>query len=208
MSNMDHFIIEDGVLKKYVGQHGDIIIPDGISEIGYRAFRGNPWLRYGTSTDGQSCPSRVIVPEGVSTISTEAFMFCGGITEIVLPSTLKNIALGAFAYCNQLKSINLPEGITNIPRFAFLGCSSLESITIPDGVKTVGLRAFAGCVNLKSVVLPTSIETIGQGAFGIQCAIDSVHYKGTEEEFNNIKFCTLNEPIYVTATRTYDNKDS
>lgn len=206
MTNMDYFKIEDGVLKKYVGKHGDIIIPDGITQIGYRAFRGNPWLKNITLPDGQPCPSRIIVPEGVTTISTEAFMFCGGITEIVLPTTLKNIELGAFSYCSQLKSINLPEGITKIPRFAFFGCSSLECVTIPDGVVFVGLRAFSGCASLKNVVLPASLKQISSGAFGRKGAIETVHYKGTEEAFNNIPFTTFNEQIYDVA-KTYGNEE-
>ena len=38
MSNINDFIIEDGVLTKYVGQGGDVVIPDGITNIGAYAF--------------------------------------------------------------------------------------------------------------------------------------------------------------------------
>ena len=39
MSSND-FIIENGVLKKYTGNGGDVVIPDGITEIGSGAFDG------------------------------------------------------------------------------------------------------------------------------------------------------------------------
>ncbi len=34
------FVIENGVLKKYTGTSADVIIPDGVTEIGDSAFRG------------------------------------------------------------------------------------------------------------------------------------------------------------------------
>ncbi len=38
MSNAKVFEIEDGVLKKYLGSGGDVVIPDGVYEIGRSAF--------------------------------------------------------------------------------------------------------------------------------------------------------------------------
>ena len=38
MSTTSDFIIENGVLTKYVGLGGDIVIPDGVTAIGTGAF--------------------------------------------------------------------------------------------------------------------------------------------------------------------------
>ena len=40
MSNASDFIIENGVLTKYVGPGGDVVIPEGVTEIRYWAFDG------------------------------------------------------------------------------------------------------------------------------------------------------------------------
>ena len=40
MSNASDFIIENGVLKKYVGPGGDVVIPKGVTSIGKGAFSG------------------------------------------------------------------------------------------------------------------------------------------------------------------------
>ena len=40
MSNASDFIIENGVLKKYVGPGGDVVIPDGVAEIKFDAMLG------------------------------------------------------------------------------------------------------------------------------------------------------------------------
>lgn len=38
MSNLIEFVIENGTLKKYVGPGGEVVIPDGVTEIGEKAF--------------------------------------------------------------------------------------------------------------------------------------------------------------------------
>ena len=38
MSNANDFVIENGVLKKYVGPGGDVVVPKGVTVIGEEAF--------------------------------------------------------------------------------------------------------------------------------------------------------------------------
>ena len=38
MSNASDFIIKNGVLTKYVGSGGEVVIPEGVTEIGIKAF--------------------------------------------------------------------------------------------------------------------------------------------------------------------------
>ena len=40
MENNQDFVIENGILKKYTGPGGDVIIPKGVTEIGSSAFDG------------------------------------------------------------------------------------------------------------------------------------------------------------------------
>ena len=37
MSNKRDFVIENGVLKKYTGNDGDVVIPDSVTSIGDQA---------------------------------------------------------------------------------------------------------------------------------------------------------------------------
>ena len=41
MSNSNDFIIENGVLIKFVGLGGDVVIPDGVTDIDRFAFAWN-----------------------------------------------------------------------------------------------------------------------------------------------------------------------
>ena len=40
MSNINDFVIENGVLKEYQGQGGDVVIPEGVTSIGASALTG------------------------------------------------------------------------------------------------------------------------------------------------------------------------
>ena len=42
---MEDFIIEDGVLREYVGDESDVVIPDGVTAIGDCAFDGSERLQ-------------------------------------------------------------------------------------------------------------------------------------------------------------------
>ena len=85
MSNASDFIIENGVLKKYVGPGGDVVIPEGVKKIGNSAFRWSNSL------------NRAVLPEGVSVIFPEAFADCKSLESVVLPESLEDIdANGAF----------------------------------------------------------------------------------------------------------------
>ena len=39
MSDIKDFVIENGVLTKYVGKGGDVVIPNGVTSIGEWAFK-------------------------------------------------------------------------------------------------------------------------------------------------------------------------
>ena len=60
MSNADDFIIEKK-LSKYTGKGGDVVIPDGIREIGDWAFAGCAHV------------TSVAIPDGVTEIGRGAF---------------------------------------------------------------------------------------------------------------------------------------
>lgn len=63
----------------------------------------------------------VTIPEGIETISRNAFEGCRALTEVKLPKSIKEIGEEAFANCTSLKKINIPEGAV-VDKTAFMGC--------------------------------------------------------------------------------------
>ena len=89
---MSDFNIYNGTLKKYVGTDTDVVVPDGITEIGSDAFS---W----------SGVTSVVIPEGVTAIGSGAFTWCKALTSITLPNSMTDIGGGAFGDCDRLTDI-------------------------------------------------------------------------------------------------------
>jgi hypothetical protein len=144
------FVIENGVWIRYRGSGGDIIVPDGVTEIGRQLFRMGPRI------------NSVILPNSVTKLAEGAFQGAGLLREITLSTNLKEIGAMAFASCKSLTTINLPQSVTTIGRGAFQE-SGLTEITLPSSLREIGANAF-GATNLKQIVIPDGVTFIGSTA--------------------------------------------
>ena len=156
MSNTDDFVIENGVLKKYIGPGGDVVVPEGVTEIGYRAFEGD---YFGESTPIES----VTLPASVVRIEESAFELCT-LKRITMPNPAVSIGRGAFCDCVNLESLELPAQMTEIEDRAFAGCKRMKKLTLPVGLTSIGEAAFRDW-QMSSLVIPEGIKKIGPDAF-------------------------------------------
>ncbi len=209
------FVISNGLLLDYIGEGGDIKIPEGVTRIGERVF----W----------DCPDiiNIYLPDSVTSIAAEAFSYIYTLESIHLPSGITSIGSYAFSGCRKLKGIDIPSNVTKIGEGAFLGCesltlmvisdnitmispmtfqgcSSLKKFTIPDTVTYIGLSAFEGCEKLNNLVIPESVTYIGWCAF-ISCGFNNIvipeGIKKIEPYsfFNCLKLKSVTIPTSVTS---------
>lgn len=104
-----------------------------------------PWKDYKNSGE----ITRVIIHEGVTSVSTKAFVSCESLEYAFIPSSMKDI--DGFTACSSLKSINLPEGLETIGIQAFCDCDSLKTVIIPSSVNSIGFGAFEWCDSLTEI---------------------------------------------------------
>ncbi|NNM66424.1 MAG: leucine-rich repeat protein, partial [Spirochaetales bacterium] len=119
----------------------------------------------------------LIVPTGVTSIGSDAFASCTGLTGVTIPSSVTSIGSDAFGGCTVLISITVASGNPDFESISGVlydkaGDALLDapgtlsrSFTIPSSVTSIGLGAFWGCSGLTSITIPSSVTSIGLGAF-------------------------------------------
>lgn len=131
-----------------------------VSGTGSIEFTGNsPWNKHKRDI------TKIVVEEGVTGITVNAFSGCAALTELELPDSLEFIDRSAFARCTALTDVEFGEKLIFIDEGAFEGCTGLTSVTIPGNVKQIGDKAFAGCSGLTEITISNGVEEIGDNAF-------------------------------------------
>ena len=183
------FIIQDGILVRYNGTGGYVVVPNNVVSIGAEAFAS---LASVTS---------ITLPNSVITIETSAFSGCINLASINIPPSVFSIDDYAFAQCLSLSSITISDNVKKIGLAVFDRCENLitvevdeknlqytslsgilfnkdqstlllypagkleSSYTIPSTVTDIGANAFSSCYNLTSIIIPNSVKSIGENAF-------------------------------------------
>ena len=98
----------------------------------------------------------------------------GYITEVVLPDGLTEISSGAFMDLPALTQVEIPDSVTVIGEDAFRG-TDLTKVAIPDSVISIGPRAFMN-TPLKQVTLGSGLETVGTQAFALCTRLETVEF--------------------------------
>ena len=167
----------------------DLVIPNGVTSIDYRAFYGCASL------------TSVVIPDSVTSIGKDAFYGCTSLTSVTIGNSVTSIGSQAFSGCSvskiyitdigawcdisglsalmpygsknkkiylngiEIKDLVIPNGVTSIGQYAFYDCTSLTSVTIGNSVTSIGQTAFRGCTSLTSVTIGNSVTSIGKDAF-------------------------------------------
>ena len=108
---------------------------------------------------------KLIILDGIESISYNSFSGLSNLKEIELPGTLTEINNGAFSYCRGLTSITIPKSVEYIGEYAFRDCQGLSNITIPNSVTVIDDNAFENCTGLTNITIPDSVKRIGDDVF-------------------------------------------
>ena len=133
----------------------EVVIEDGVTSIGDRAFYGCTSIASFT------------IPDSVTSIGDDAFRGCSSLTSIVVAEgNTAYRSVDGVLFSKDMKTLVqyptgrsddpyvIPDSVTSIGSYAFYGCSSLALITTPYSVITsTGSYAFRNCTNIEKVTL-------------------------------------------------------
>lgn len=127
---------------------------------------------------------------GLTTISSQAFSGCTGLTTIAIPSNVKTIGDHAFSGCSSLAIITNLNNVTTIGASAFYYCTSLTSVSVD--VAAVESNTFSGCSNLSEVTFGSKVTNIKEGAFKNCTKLTTISIPGAVVSINSNCFegCT------------------
>lgn len=123
MAYIGDFLVENGVMRRYIGIGGDVVIPDCVTEIGESSFINCSGV------------TSAVLQEGVQVIRAAAFSWRTGLLNVSLPNSLRIIEEGAFEGCGSLRNIVIPQGVREIHCAAFHGCHAMNTIEIPESLE-------------------------------------------------------------------------
>ena len=116
LNNPDFIIKEDidleygteYILRRYKGKGGVVEIPEGVIQIENNIF--------GDDIEPNKTVTKIIMPDSVTNIETDAFSYCEKLTEIIFSKNLKSLSLNLRG-CFSLKEVVIPESVTSIGYF-------------------------------------------------------------------------------------------
>jgi len=180
--SLPDFEIKDGVLIKSRAKGDVIVVPEGVVEIGHKAF----------------CETKlkeVVLPSTLKKISSFAFSDCRYLKRVTLPDGIEVLGFYAFADTG-IEDINFPDSLMEIDNAAFRGTPFMEklkderfvvlgerflclyngydeTVEVPKGVEVICSGAFTDrksedypyFLTPTRIILPDSVKRIEEGAF-------------------------------------------
>ncbi|MGN0476514.1 MAG: leucine-rich repeat protein [Ruminococcus sp.] len=169
-----------------------VVLPDTVQFLDDSAFKGCSNMKKFSA-------------KGVVTISSYAFGYCTGLSDITLSDKYTSIGDYAFVNCESISEISIPKTCMHFGIYCFDGVS-FKNFTVPCSMIKIPEKAFAGLSVSNELHISEGIAKIGDYAF-MDCKPSKIYLPNTLEEVpdNNIFSTDLN---YTRNATIYGTTDS
>ncbi len=195
-----------------------ITLPEGVTRVGFSAFRGCAKLETLVLPDSLQGIHRMYI-ENTKLYNTPenwegGALYIGNHLVTTVPGHIKGtyevregtVSIGnmAFEGNEELTEVILPDSLHTISDSAFGNCENLEKINLHDNITTIGFSAFSGCKSLKDIRIPAKLKEIAPYAFR-GCGIEAINIPESVEKIDYYGFagCNYLESVTVPESVKY-----
>ena len=179
-------------LVAYTGRESSPTLPESFNGESYEIYEYAFYRHYYLT--------KIVIPEGVTSVGQKVFSQCRNLREVEIPTTLTAIGKEAFYVCNKLTSVRIRD-ISSFLKIKFTTADSnplyhagnlivdglkVTSITLPEEITEIKSYAFAGATGLRQVNIHTGLAKIAANAFSGCNSLYALCYDGTREEWGQI----------------------
>lgn len=174
-SGLHSIVIPDGVTRIGYGafyhcdQLKEVVIPDSVTEIEPYAFDKTGWIQ-SAQAEGKDF---LIAGDGI------LLAYTGKESVVNIPDGVKQIGPGVFKEHMGIMAVNLPDTVQVIGEEAFMNCRNLKTVNGGGHLVKIKDRAFMNCP-LSKVTISSSVEEVGLGAYALAGGTDTVVFEGTK----------------------------
>ncbi len=180
------YVVIGGKLIDYIGEGGEIVIPENVTKIYSYVFAGNEditsvtFSRYNLMTEieadtfeGCTNLESVVLSENIENVDRTAFentswiQTVSGTTKYLYYTDTYNGVKKIVLYLGSDAEVRIPADVTEISATAFRGVTSMTALIIPNNTKLTSIPAYAfkDCTSLETVSVSATVKEIGEGAF-------------------------------------------
>ncbi len=170
-------VIHAGAFWNSTGTLREIIISEGVEEIGRIAFSG-------------ANVEEFTIPSTIKKLDVEILsgMYIDVLNYNAIDAEINSSGDSSFlgGVYSSLSALNIADGIKKIPdNFA---CKSyVQSVNLPDSVEYIGDNAFKNCKYLTSIDMPANLKEIGDYAFR-ECPFTEINLPDGLEKIGDYSF--------------------
>lgn len=167
-SGLTEVVIPEGVTRIGYGafyhcdQLANVEIPDSVTEIEPFAFDMTAWIQQWRADQAELVSSGkeayLIVGDGI------LIAYEGNKKRVNIPNGVKKIAGSVFQDRNDITTVTFPTTLTEVGESAFENCSALTSVSGGKNLVSICDKAFSGCP-IAEIQIPETVTEIGRDAF-------------------------------------------